>query len=73
MAHMLAAHRRQIGLALNIETIYKLDKLAKLNGSSRNEIAEKTLSEALHNVELDKLERAKVEAEIHINQARRKG
>ena len=73
MAHMLAPHRRQIGLALNIETIFKLDAKAKANHMSRNEVAEKILSEALCEVELDKLAKAKVQAEIIINKAKRKG
>lgn len=73
MAHMLSPYRRQIGLALRIETIAKIDKRARLDGTSRNEVAEYYLSAALRKLELDEVERNKVNAEIRANLAKRKG
>ena len=73
MANMLSPYRRQIGLALKIETIAKLDKRAREDGSSRNEVAECYLSSALSKLELDASERAKVDAEIRANLSKRKG
>lgn len=73
MPGMLSPYRRQIGLALQIETIAKLNKRAKLDHSSRNEVAEYYLSSALSKLELDPEERAKVNAEIQKNLKKRKG
>ena len=73
MANMLSPYRRQIGLALRIETIAKIDKRARLDGSSRNEVVEYFLSTALANLKLNKQELSLVEAEIKANQQKRKG
>ena len=73
MAHMLSPYRRQIGLALRIETIAKIDKRARLDGTSRNEVAEYYLAASLKKLELDEGEKAKVEAEVQANFAKRKG
>jgi len=73
MANMLSPYRRQIGLALKIETIAKLDKRAREDGSSRNEVAEYYLASALAKLELSPDERARVDAEIKANIEKRKG
>lgn len=73
MANMLSPYRRQIGLALKIETIAKLDKRAREDGSSRNEVAEYYLSSALAKLELNEEEMERVKAEIKANLAKRKG
>lgn len=73
MANMLSPYRRQIGLALKIETIAKLDKRAREDGSSRNEVAEYYLASALSKLELNEEERARVDAEIQANLNKRKG
>lgn len=73
MANMLSPYRRQIGLALKIETIAKLDKRAQQDGTSRNEVAEYFLSAALANIKLNKKELGKVSAEIKANMQKRKG
>lgn len=73
MPGMLSPYRRQIGLALQIETIAKLEKRAAMDHSSRNEVAEYYLSSALSSLELSEEEQAKVKAEIAENLKKRKG
>ena len=72
MSNMLSPYRRQIGLALKIETIAKLDKRAKEDGSSRNEVAEYYLSSALSKLELSEDEQKAVNKEIQENLKKRK-
>lgn len=74
MANMLSVYKRKVSLALKIETIARLDARAKIDGSTRNEVAEYILSSACAKIKLSQKEQQRIVDEIERNKkARRSG
>lgn len=73
MPNMLSPFKRKVSLALNIETIYKLDQKAETDKSTRNLVAEYVIASMLEYIELTPENAKRVQDEIAENKAKRRG